>query len=391
MYGAESRPGQEHSEPSSVITPLPSLVPVRNEDPPPPYVSQWAPQSDYVMAQGVRSAPLNNLGAGCQPGKISDSFTDGNHQNGLNMLSAPQRGNAVGASGVQESHADVNPLRPIGYSGGPDACENSCSFSTCSQTTGRGSYSASQPVYDSRVMCTPPPSYLESQCHYSETTPATVQPQMPSTTAMENLKLPLGADCPQIGLGQSVSLEENLLSRPQLEHHHQPLEQHNHQQALIDQPQQVVAHPQGPAAQQGQTTLWNIPPEYALMEEAVEGVGRISLQSSQLSSQRPTSYPTNHPPTYKNHKASSRPISDASFCSHSMAYDCGHQVASWQTSPQSYGPLPSHIGSPGCCGQLSSGGSPVPDSSIPFDGQPWNARHHQTDVKRPLESCGQGQ
>lgn len=215
-----------------------------------------------------------------------------------------------------------------------------------------------------------------------------MQPQMPSTTAMENLKLPLGADCPQTGLGQSVSLEENLLSRPQLERRHQPLEQHNHQQALIDQPQQVVAHPQGPAAQQGQTTSWNIPPESAWVEGAVEGVGRISLQPSQLSSQRPISYPTNHNPTYKSHKASSRPVSDASFCSHSMACDCGRRVA---PSPQSYGPLPSHGQSPGWCGQPLSGGSPVPDSGISFDGQPWNARHHQTDVKRPLESCGQGQ
>lgn len=387
MYGAESRPGQEHSEPSSVMTPPSSLVPASSEDLPPPYVSQGAPQSDYVRARGVHNASLNNLGAGCQPGKISDSFTDGNHQNGLNMLNASRTGIAVRASGVQESHADVNPLRHNGYSGGPGACENSFSFSTCSQTTGRGSYSASQPVCDSRVMSPCPPSYLESQHHYSGTTPATVQPQMSSATAMENLKLPLDADCPQIGLGQSV------LSSPQplVEHRHQPLEQHNHQEALIDQLQQVVAHPQGPAAQQGPTTSWNIPPEPAWVEEAVEGVGRIYLHASQPSSQRPISYPTNHHPTYKSHKASSRPVSDTSFCSHSMACDCGHHVAPWQASPQSYGPLPSHSRSPGWCGQPWSGGSPVPDSSISCDGQPWNVHHHQTDVKRPLESCGQGQ
>ena len=384
---AESRPGQEHSEPSSVMTPPPSLVPVRSEDLPPPYISQGAPQSDYVMAEEVHSAPLNNLGAGCQPGKISDSFTDGNHQNCHNIPNSLWRGNAVEASGAQESHADVSSSRSIGYSGRPGACENTCSFSTCNKTTDRGSSSASQPVCNSRVMSPPPPSYWESQRHYPGTTPATVQPQMPTTTAMENLKLPLGEYCPQIGLGQSVSSEENLLSRPQLERR-QPLEQHNHQRALIDQLQQVEAHPQGPAAQQGQTTSWNIPPESAWVEGAVEGVGRISLQPSQLSSQRPISYPTNHNPTYKSHKASSRPVSDASFCSHSIACDCGRRVA---PSPQSYGPLPSHGQSPGWCGQPLSGGSPVPDSGISFDGQPWNARHHQTDVKRPLESCGQGQ
>lgn len=310
LYNAESRPGQEHTEPSSVVMPPPSLVPGRDKDPPPPYTCHGEQQSD-CMTGGAVGMTLNNLGVGCQPEE--NSFVSGGDH----------------------------------------------------QTTYAVSFSDSQTSYNGRLVSPSPPSCLESQHIYYEAASRMTQPLSQSPTNMQNLKLPLGADCPQVHPGQNFSSRVNDLSNPQRSGH---------------------CH----GAQQSQMTSLNIQPKP--MDKS---------QPVQPPTLRPISFPYHNLPTYKmSLKSSPRPLSDANFCSHLGACSCKDvsvDVQSPCSVPRSHTTAPSsraltsYSPSQEQCGQRMTHGSSVSVSSVSCNGQPWNSGHHQTEAKHPLESNHQGQ
>ena len=292
LYNQGSRPGQENAEPPSFEPPTESFRDMRLDrnilgslrmdsnglppppsnghiSPPPPYDDPGSQRSEYLAVRG-NDPPRNNVGAGCGPVEHSDISAHRDYPNEPEVRARLAPGSAALRRGGGSDGSSCQPAKINNLS----ACENS--FHSDSNNTNMaardnpavrmgqreaGEYSCRFDGHSGSPMSSSSLNdRLGSPPNYLESQ----EQRMASATTMEELKLPLEGPVVQADAGS------------------------------------------------GSVPVWNIPPE--------SSGHRGGMTGQQV--HRPFSFPRHQSPSYKSNNGASRPVSDASYCSHSGACNC---------------------------------------------------------------------